>query len=105
MAGLACLLKERGVDVSVYTYFSYNFYVEQLKQSGVPYEVVKGAESHWRRFFYLRKKLLAAQPDWVVAYLDTPCIMASLVNGGQAGNSASSSVNATPPKRSPVGNG
>ena len=80
MAGLACLLKERGVDVSVYTYFSYNFYVEQLKQSGVPYEVVKGAESHWRRFFYLRKKLLAAQPDWVVAYLDTPCIMASLVN-------------------------
>lgn len=85
MAGLACLLKERGVDVYVYTYFPNNFYAEQLKQNGVSCEMVKGAESHWKRFFLLRKKLIASKPDWVVAYLDTPCIIASLVrwSGGK----------------------
>lgn len=79
LAGLACMLKERGVDVSVFTYYPIMFYEEILQQHHVPCEVIEEAGSYRRRFFCLRKKLLAAQPDWVVAYLDTPCIMASLI--------------------------
>lgn len=85
LAGLACMLKERGVDVSVFTYYPIMFYEEILQQHHVPCEVIEEASSHRRRFFCLRKKLHATQPDWVVAYLDTPCIMASLVrwSGGK----------------------
>lgn len=79
LAGLACMLKERGVDVSVFTYYPIMFYEEILRQHHVPCDVIEEAGNHRRRFFCLRKKLLAAQPDWVVAYLDTPCIMASLI--------------------------
>ena len=73
------MLKERGVDVSVFTYYPIMFYEEILRQHHVPCDVIEEAGNHRRRFFCLRKKLLAAQPDWVVAYLDTPCIMASLI--------------------------
>ncbi|MBO4658998.1 MAG: glycosyltransferase family 4 protein [Prevotella sp.] len=79
MTGLAAMLKDRGVDVTIYTYYPISFYDEQLRQSGVACEVMAGASSHWKRFFKLRKTLLRVRPDVVVAYLDTPCILACLV--------------------------
>jgi len=79
LVGLACLLKERGVDVCVYTYFPIMFYAELLNRQGVAYEVIDGADSPWKRFTILRKKLLAVSPDVLVAFLDTPCILACLI--------------------------
>ncbi len=79
LVGLARMLKEKDVDVTVYTYFPVFFYGDELRQCGVPCVLVKDADNHRKRFFRLRKTLLDAQPDVVVAYLDTPCIMACLV--------------------------
>ena len=79
LVGLARMLKEKDVDVTVYTYFQVFFYGDELRQCGVPCVLVKDADNHRKRFFRLRKTLLDAQPDVVVAYLDTPCIMACLV--------------------------
>ena len=79
ITGLAAMLKERGVDVTIYTYFPISFYDTQLQQSGVDCKLIEGADNHRKRFFRLRKTLLSARPDVVVAYLDTPCILACLV--------------------------
>ena len=79
LAGLACMLKERGVDVMICTYYPIMFYGKQIEEHGVPCEMITDGGSMWKRFSLLRKKLLALQPDVVVAYLDTPCILASLI--------------------------
>lgn len=79
IVGLAGMLKEKGVDVTVYTYFSSMFYGDLLRQNGVECVVIEGAGGHWRRFSLIRKTLLQAKPDVVVAYLDTPCILTCLV--------------------------
>lgn len=45
------MLKERGVDVSVFTYYPIMFYEEILQQHHVPCEVIEEAGSYRRRFF------------------------------------------------------
>ncbi len=79
MVGLAGMLKEKGIDVTVYTYYPIMFYGSQLERCGVRCETIAGAGSHRKRFALLRKKLLSVGPDVVVAYLDTPCMLACLV--------------------------
>ena len=79
ITGLACLLKERGVDVKLYTYYPMDFYEQELKNCGVSHEIVAGADSHFRRFFLLRKRFKEEQPDVVISYLDTPCMLACLI--------------------------
>lgn len=79
MVGLARMLKEKGMDVTVYTYFPIFFYDDLFNSCGVQLKQVSGAGSLWKRFFKLRKLLVADHPDVVVAYLDTPCILACLI--------------------------
>lgn len=79
LAGLACMLKGQGMDVCVYTYFPIMFYKEQIEQNGIVCEVIEDATSHSKRLFKLRKKLLSESPDVVIAFLDTPCILACLI--------------------------
>ncbi len=79
IVGLAGMLKERGVDVTVYTYYPNMFYGSLLSQYGVPCEVIEGSGGQLKRFSQVRKKLMGAKPDVVVAYLDSPSMMACAV--------------------------
>ena len=67
IVGLAGMLKERGVDVTVYTYYPNMFYGSLLSQYGVPCEVIEGGGGQLKRFSQVRKKLMGAKPDVVVA--------------------------------------
>lgn len=78
IVGLAGMLKERGVEVKVYTYYPNMFYGDLLSQHGVTCEVIEGATGLWRRLVRTRKTLLRAHADVVVAYLDSPSMLACL---------------------------
>lgn len=79
LSGLAVLLKERGCDVEVWTYYPGDFYLPALKQAGVKYRYIKEAQSSKSRIPVLYKEVKKAKPDTVIAYLDTACIVACLL--------------------------
>lgn len=79
LSGLAVLLKERGYDVEVWTYYPGEFYLPTLKQAGVKYRYIKEAQSSKSRIPVLYKEVKKAKPDTIIAYLDTACIVACLL--------------------------
>ncbi|MCF0177855.1 MAG: glycosyltransferase family 4 protein [Bacteroidales bacterium] len=79
LAGLAVLLKERGYDVTVLTYFDMPFYKPLLDATGVRQEVVPGAEGSLMRIPRVGKSIGRYAPDVVIAYLETPSIIACVL--------------------------
>ena len=78
LVGLARMLKEDGKEVKVITYHDDPFYLPVLEENGVEYENVRKAQNKYLRLFYIRKAIRWYKPDWVVAYLDMPCMLACL---------------------------
>ena len=76
LVGLARMLKEDGEQVKVITYHDDPFYLPTLEESGVDYENVGKAQNKYLRLYYIRKAIKKYKPDWVVAYLDMPCMLA-----------------------------
>lgn len=76
LVGLARMLKENGEQVKVVTYHDNPFYLPTLEESGVDYENVGEAQNKYLRLYYIRKVFKEYGPDWVVAYLDMPCMLA-----------------------------
>ena len=69
LVGLATMLKERGYDVSVLTYYKRDFYKGILEKAGVPHECdLKSLNKYWR-FYRLSKKADSYNADIVVSYL------------------------------------
>ena len=69
LVGLATMLKKRGYDVSVLTYYKRNFYYFFLEEAGVPHECdLKSLNKYWR-FFRLSRKADSYNADIVVSYL------------------------------------
>lgn len=84
LVGLARMLKEDGERVKVITYHDDPFYLPTLEESGVDYENVGKARNKYLRLYYIHKAIKEYGPDWVVAYLDMPCMLAcmcKLLNG------------------------
>ena len=79
MSYLACLLKEKGYDTKVITYGDCSFYAPMFKDSNVVVEEVEGAASHLWRIPKIKQAIDKFNPECVIAYLDTPCIIASLI--------------------------
>lgn len=78
LVGLARMLKENGEQVKVVTYHDNPFYLPTLEESGVDYENVGKAQNKYLRLYYIRKAIKEYGPDWVIAYLDMPCMLACI---------------------------
>lgn len=76
---LACLLKERNYEVKVITYHNQPFYVSVLEDCRVDYENITSAENKLLRIFHIGKAIRKYKPDCVIAYLDGPCIITSIL--------------------------
>ena len=76
LVGLAIMLKERGYDVKVSTYYDIDFYKKHLDDSGVPNELIPGADNTKKRILAVRAYFKKEQPDWVIAYQETPSLVA-----------------------------
>ena len=78
LVGLARMLKAGGEDVKVITYHDAPFYLPVLEEGGVEYENVNKAHNKYLRLYYIYKTIKRYKPDWVIAYLDAPCMLACL---------------------------
>lgn len=76
---LASQIKERGYSVEVWTYYPNDFYTPILQKSGVKWRNVSDAQLPYKRIFVLRRELKIANPDVVIAYLDTCTTVASVI--------------------------
>ena len=80
LVGLAVLLKQRGYDVSVATYHDDKFYVDTLLDACVPYIYIKRAHNTKRRIWAMAGYIRKVRPEWVIAFLATPSIAASIAH-------------------------
>lgn len=76
--GLATLLKEKGCNVKVITYYNRPFYKEYLDSNNVLNEVICNGENKILRIFRINKAIKDYNADVVISYLDTPNIIACL---------------------------
>ena len=76
LVGLAKMLKNDGMQVNVITYHDNPFYLPTLEEGDVDYENVDNARNKYLRLHYIRKAINKYKPDWVIAYLDMPCMLA-----------------------------
>ncbi len=74
---LAVLLKERGYDVEVLTYYDYDFYRDFLDKANIPHTTVT-AGTKLGRMMAVRKAIRHQKPDAVIAYMGTPSLFAEL---------------------------
>ena len=75
LVGLATLLHKSGHNVEVWTYYPGDFYASQLQEAGVRYRYIARAQSKMRRISTIVGELRKAQPDTLITYLDTACIV------------------------------
>lgn len=76
LVGLAVLLQQKGYDVKVCTYYGQDFYKDFLDKNNVPNELIPNAGNHKTRIWAVRRFFIKEQPDWVIAYLETPSLVA-----------------------------
>ena len=78
MVGLACMLKDRGYDVSVVLYYDTPFYKPILDDAGIESTIVKNSNyigRIWSMYRYFRKNKGAT----IIAYQETPSLIACLL--------------------------
>ena len=78
MVGLATFLKERGYDVVLAAYHDDVFYKELLANTGVQYIYLQKAERSITRACAVSRYIKQSRPDTVIAFLETPSILACL---------------------------
>ncbi len=76
LCGLACLLKEKGYNVKVVSYYNHPFYLYLLEENGIAYECLN------RKSFFcfngLLRSIKAFEADVVIAYQTVPGFIATL---------------------------
>ena len=78
LVGLSVLLKNHGFDVKVCTYFDYDFYKLTLTKNNIPYEIIPNAADYKKRIFYVYNYFKSENPHWIVAYQETPSMIACI---------------------------
>lgn len=78
LTSLAVLLKEQGLEASVVVYYDLPFYLQYLQENGVAYTIVPKAIRPISRIIQFLKFFKREKPDWVIAYQDTPSIVACI---------------------------
>ena len=80
LVGLAVMLKQHGYDVIVVIYHDNRFYVDTLLDAGVPYVYLKKAHNVYKRMWVVAKYIRKTKPNYVISYLETPSIVASIAH-------------------------
>ena len=76
LVGLGIMLKNAGYDITVATYYDIDFYRSQLEDAGVRNVLVPKAADSKKRIMAVRSFFKKEQPDWVIAYQETPSFVA-----------------------------
>lgn len=76
LVGLACLLTNKGFEVKVCTYFNLDFYKEQLDSANIQNEIIPEAYNSIKRIVAVSKYFKKEASDWVIAYQETPSLVA-----------------------------
>lgn len=75
LVGLAVLLSQAGYFVKICTYLDVNFYKTYLDDNGITNEVISGSSNKVLRIFRVAKYFRNDNPDWVIAYQETPSLI------------------------------
>lgn len=76
LVGLAVLLQRNGYQVKVCTYHNLDFYKSFLQENNIPNDLIPNANSSRRRIKAVSKYFNQENPDWVIAYQETPSLVA-----------------------------
>ena len=76
IVGLAVLLKQKGYEVKVCTYYKNEFYKPYLDENDVSYEIIPNAANTKTRIWAVTQYFKREEPDWVIAYQETPSLVA-----------------------------
>lgn len=79
LVGLAVMLKKCGFDVKVSFYYDFDFYKSYLDDNNVCNELIPGADNTKKRILAVWKYFRKERPDWVIAYQETPSLVACVV--------------------------
>ncbi|MBQ8769591.1 MAG: glycosyltransferase [Bacteroides sp.] len=71
MVTVACLLKERGHDVTVYCYDSADFYADILRQADIPIVWDLTPKNYFKRIIKVRRFIRKGHFDAVISFLET----------------------------------
>ncbi len=75
LTGLAVMLKEQGYEVEVVYYCKKEFYLPFLEENGVKGVFLSSAVSKFRRVFSIRKYIKDYNPDIIISYSPTSCMI------------------------------
>ena len=78
LVGLAVMLKKKGYEVKVATYHSIEFYKKQLDNDCITNELIPNAGPAKKRIWAVRQYFKREKPDWVIAYQETPSLVACI---------------------------
>ena len=79
LVGLAKLLKEANNDITVITYYKSEFYLSFLHDYHIEYVLLENAVEAIKRIKSVIKYIKQVQPDVLIAYQETPSLIACLV--------------------------
>lgn len=85
LCGLAVMLKNIYSDVTVLTYFKNDFYKGYLEENHVRSVNIEDARGEIGRLANIHKFIKKENPDWIIAYQETPSLIVSLIKllGGE----------------------
>lgn len=78
LVGLASMLKKKKYDVKVIYYQNSPFYEDYLIKNNVPYKLIPNAIKSINRIYYVSRCLKQESPDYVIAYQETPSLVACI---------------------------
>lgn len=76
LVGLAVFLQQVGYSIKVCTYYNLDFYKCTLDENQIPNELIPGVNSRKGRILAVRAYFKREKPDWVIAYQETPSLVA-----------------------------
>lgn len=79
MTGLASMLKEKRYLVEVVYFEPKNFFVQQLETNGVAVKYIPASQSKLKLIGAIRWEIKMFAPNVVISYLQSSCIIASLI--------------------------
>lgn len=80
LVGLALFLTQAGYDVKVCTYHNIPFYKSMLDENSIFNELIPEASDTKKRIISVCKYFNKENPDWVIAYQETPSLIACIAN-------------------------
>lgn len=78
LVGLAKMLTKLGYNITVATYFNLDFYKSQLDDAGIRNVLIPNADDEKKRLFVVRSFFKKEHPNWVIAYQETPSLVACM---------------------------